>query len=296
MRVIFAGTPEAAVPTLELLHSSGHEVVAVVTRPDAPRGRKRVITPSPVAVFAQDHGIPIIKARSIETETAQAIAELEADLGVVVAYGAFLPEHTLHATKHGWINLHFSRLPEFRGAAPVQWTLIAGHEQAHTTVFKLVKDMDAGPIVSVDSTQLCGTETATELLATLGRTGASQTLKVVDDIDRGNAVFVEQEGTISFAPKISLEQAELDPSLDGKTLLNLYRGVTEEPGAWFTDGEIRVKVLEASRSDRVIEPGVIEVDKQQVFWGTATTALLFTLVQPAGKAAMKAADWARGRR
>ncbi|MEN9752156.1 MAG: Methionyl-tRNA formyltransferase [Actinomycetota bacterium] len=296
MRVIFAGTPVVAIPTLEALLSSEHEVVAVLTRTDAPVGRKAVLTPSPVAEFAERHSLNIIKANSIDETIASVLAELKADLGVVVAYGAFLPQATLDATTHGWINLHFSPLPRLRGAAPLQHTLIEGQLLAHTCVFKLVKAMDAGPIASVEAHQLTGSETATNLLAQLSIAGATQTLHVIDDIENGTVVWTEQKGEPTFANKLTTQDAFLDPSLDGPALFNRFRGVTTEPGAWLLDGELRVKVLDAAPSSLTLNPAAIELLDGRVFYGTSTTALELISVQPAGKSKMSAADWARGRR
>jgi len=296
VKIIFAGTPETAVPTLEALIKSGHEIVAVLTRPDAPVGRKAVLTPSAVASFADSHGLLTIKAKSVDSAVTAQLAPLEADLGVVVAYGAFLPTAALELPKHGWVNLHFSRLPKLRGAAPVQWTLINGNEYAATTVFQLVEAMDAGPIASIEQTKLSGAETSSELLATLATSGAQHVVSTVQAIESGTQPFAEQQGVATFAPKLSIEDGYLDPNLDAKTLFNRFRGVSAEPGAWILIDQDRIKIRSAKPSEIAISPGTIEAQGSRVYFGTATTALELLLVQPAGKQTMNAADWARGRR
>ena len=183
MKIIFAGTPDAAVPTLEALISSDFEVVAVLTRPDAPQGRKRILTPSPVAQVAIAQGIPVIYANRIEDEVQKAIEDSAADLGVVVAYGALLPQQTLDSVKLGWINLHFSTLPHWRGAAPVQWQVISGASQAGSSVFQLVQELDAGDVYDSREWPILPDETAGELLTRLSVLGAQQVLDVVRSID-----------------------------------------------------------------------------------------------------------------
>jgi methionyl-tRNA formyltransferase len=296
VKIIFAGTPETAVPTLEALIKSGHEIVAVLTRPDAPVGRRAVLTPSAVASFAESHDLLTIKTKTVDSAVTAQLADLESDLGVVVAYGAFLPTATLELPMHGWVNLHFSRLPELRGAAPVQWTLINGYEYAATTVFRLVEAMDAGPIASIEQTKLSGTETASELLATLAESGAQQVVSTVQAIESGTEHFAEQQGVATFAPKLSIEEGHLDPNLDANTLFNRFRGVSAEPGAWILIDQNRIKIRSAKPSDVVISPGAIELQGSHVYFGTVTTALELLSVQPAGKQTMNAADWARGRR
>ena len=296
MKIIFAGTPETAVPTLEALIESGHEIVGVLTRPDAPIGRKAVLTPSAVAQCAESHGLVTIKAKAVDSAVTAQLSQLGADLGVVVAYGAFLPTATLELPQHGWVNLHFSQLPELRGAAPVQWTLINGNDYAATTVFRLVEAMDAGPIASIEQTKLSGTETASELLATLATSGAQQVVSTVRAIESGTQDFAEQQGVATFAPKLSIEDGYLDPKMDAISLFNRFRGVSTEPGAWILLDQERLKIRSARPSEIAISPGAIELQDSHVFFGTATTALELLRVQPAGRQTMNAADWARGRR
>jgi methionyl-tRNA formyltransferase len=296
VKIVFAGTPETAVPTLSALISAGHHVVAVLTRPDAPIGRKAVMTPSAVAQAAVVHGLHVIKAARIDADVITELQSLNAELGVVVAFGAMFPPAALDVPHHGWINLHFSALPTWRGAAPVQWTLISGSGEAATTVFRLVREMDAGDVASVESHPLRGDETSAELLERLAQTGAQQVRQVVSDISRGAASFTPQEGEPTFAGKLSVADGELQADDSGIENYNRFRGVTHEPGAWLNDGEIRLKVHQASLSAQKIDAGVIAAVDGKVFWGTQTEALELIEVQPAGKQRMSARDWARGRR
>lgn len=295
MKIIFAGTPETAVPTLNALIEAQHDIVAVLTRADAPIGRKSVLTPSAVALRAAELDLRTIKANSLDEQTIALLSGLKADIGVVVAYGAFLPESVLDIPTHGWINLHFSDLPALRGAAPLQWTLINGLTEASTCVFKLVKEMDAGPIYSTERYPLVGDEVAGDLLAELALSGAQQVVNDLVRIEAG-ADPVQQTSEFSLAPKLSTAQSQLSSERAAIDLFNLYRGVTPEPGAWIDYDGQRLKVHDCALSDRSIEQGIIETRDGKVLWGTNTTALELITVQPAGKQSMRAADWARGLR
>jgi methionyl-tRNA formyltransferase len=298
MRLVFAGTPEAAVPSLHRLAASDHEVVAVVTRPDAPLGRKRVLTPSPVAVAAAEHGLPVIRAARLDESATTQITALEPDLGVIVAYGGLVREPLLSTPRHGWINLHFSLLPAWRGAAPVQHALIAGDRVTGASVFQLVPELDAGAVFGEQRHEVPANATAADLLSSLAVSGGELLLDVIDRIAAGTAVATPQEGTPTFAPKLSITDGELDWSLPGERILDRYRGVTPEPGAHTTVDGARLKVLAAEPAATVesLEPGRIAAVKGGILIGTATAPVLVTRVQPAGKGAMAAADWWRGLR
>ncbi|MWB97036.1 methionyl-tRNA formyltransferase [Agromyces seonyuensis] len=295
MRLVFAGTPDAAVPSLERLAASGHEIVAVVTRPDAPLGRKRVLTPSPVAQAAERLGLPVVKAAKLDAEATAAIAALEPDLGVIVAYGGLVREPLLSTPSHGWINLHFSLLPKWRGAAPVQHSLIAGDAEVGAAVFQLVPALDAGDVFA-ELREAAGERTAGELLAHLAVVGGELLAGVVDGIADGTAVLVPQTGEPTLAPKLSIEDGRLDPTRPAAELLARYRGVTPEPGAWMPVAGARLKVLEARPAVDApdLEPGEFRAEKRRVLVGTADGALELVRVQPAGKGPMHAADWGRG--
>ncbi|MDH6239384.1 methionyl-tRNA formyltransferase [Aurantimicrobium minutum] len=297
MKIIFAGTPEAAVPTLEALISSDFEVVAVLTRPDAPQGRKRILTPSPVAQVAIAQGIPVIYANRIEDEVQKAIEDSAADLGVVVAYGALLPQQTLDSVKLGWINLHFSTLPHWRGAAPVQWQVISGASQAGSSVFQLVQKLDAGDVYDSREWPILPDETAGELLTRLSVLGAQQVLDVVRSIDARFAEPKPQIGESTYARKLSLEDGHLNLSRDSESVYNQFRGVTPEPGAFVLFGDERIKIIEARLgTDEEVVPSAITSVSKKLYLGCVTGSLELISVQPAGKQGMSAMDWFRGLR
>lgn len=297
MKIIFAGTPEAAVPTLEALISSDFEVVAVLTRPDAPQGRKRILTPSPVAQVAIAQGIPVIYANRIEDEVQKAIEDSAADLGVVVAYGALLPQQTLDSVKLGWINLHFSTLPHWRGAAPVQWQVISGASQAGSSVFQLVQKLDAGDVYDSREWPILPDETAGELLTRLSVLGAQQVLDVVRSIDTRFAEPKPQIGESTYARKLSLEDGHLNLSRDSESVYNQFRGVTPEPGAFVLFGDERLKIIEARLgTDEEVVPSAITSVSKKLYLGCVTGSLELISVQPAGKQGMSAMDWFRGLR
>ena len=297
VKIIFAGTPEAAVPTLEALISSDFEVVAVLTRPDAPQGRRRILTPSPVAQVAIAQGIPVIYANRIEDEVQKAIEDSAADLGVVVAYGALLPQQTLDSVKLGWINLHFSTLPHWRGAAPVQWQVISGASQAGSSVFQLVQELDAGDVFDSREWPILSDETAGELLTRLSVLGAQQVLDVVRSIDTRSAEPKPQIGESTYARKLSLEDGHLNLSQDSESVYNQFRGVTPEPGAFVLFGDERLKIIEARLgTDEEVVPSAITSVTKKLYLGCVTGSLELISVQPAGKQGMSAMDWFRGLR
>lgn len=297
MRIIFAGTPEVAVPTLKLLVERGHEVVAVLTRPDAPQGRKKILTPSPVADFATRHNIPLIHAAKITPEATEEIRGLRAELGVVVAYGALIPSETLGAIPHGWINLHFSALPQWRGAAPAQWQVLTGCQSAGSSVFSLVPELDAGDIFDVQTHPIDPDETSGELLSRLAVLGAEQVVSVVSAIESGEANARAQEGLVSHARKLTSDDGHLDISQPVDIVYNQFRGVSPEPGAYVVLDEQRFKIITARMAPQAeVEQGTIVVRNKEVLLGCARGALILKTVQPFGKPQMDAADWFRGTR
>lgn len=296
MRLIFAGSPAAAVPSLRELLTSEHEVVAVVTREDAPLGRKRVLTQTPVADAADAAGIRVVKANRLSVVEDE-LRALDVELGVVVAYGGLIREPLLSAPRHGWINLHFSLLPRWRGAAPVQHALIAGDAETGAAVFQLVPELDAGPVFASERMAIGRVQTAGHLLDALSVSGARMLARVVDDIAAGTAVATAQEGEVTLAPKLALDDARLDWTQPAVRVDARRRGVTPEPGATTTlDGE-RFKVLDAAIAHGAapLDPGHVALRGRAVHVGTADDPLELITVQPAGKRAMPAADWWRGR-
>ena len=297
MRLVFAGTPSAAVPTLLRL-AAEHDIAAVVTRPDAPLGRKRVLTPSPVAQAAAGLGLPIIRAARLDDEATEAIAALHPELGVIVAYGGLVREPLLSTPAKGWINLHFSLLPRWRGAAPVQRALIAGDAELGASVFQLVPALDAGDVFATRIVDVAEGATADAALETLAVDGAQLTSEVVGAIADGTARAVPQHGEPSLAPKLTLDDGLLDWSQPLARVFARFRGVTPEPGAHTTVDGLRLKILEAapSRDDAALQPGEIAATKSALLIGTGSTPLSVTRVQPSGKGAMNAVDWWRGQR
>jgi methionyl-tRNA formyltransferase len=296
MKLVFAGTPQVAVPSLALLAASDHEIAAVVTRADAPLGRKRVLTPSPVAAAAADLGLPVIKANRLDAAATDAITALDADLGVIVAYGGLVREPLLSAPRLGWINLHFSLLPRWRGAAPVQRAIMAGDTETGAAVFQLVAELDAGAVFAELRTPIGRHATAGTLLESLSQSGAELLRGVVDGLATGSTTAVEQSGEVTLAPKLTLEDARVDWTLAADRIHAIIRGVTPEPGAFTAVGGARLKLHDVApvHEHTNLSAGVItEIDKR-VLIGTGTAPLELITVQPAGKTPMKAIDWWRG--
>jgi methionyl-tRNA formyltransferase len=297
MRLVFAGTPAVAVPSLRALAVGPHEIVAVVTRSDAPLGRKRVLTPSPVAQAAGDLGIPTIKADRLDADATERIAALEPDLGVIVAYGGLVREPLLSTPAHGWINLHFSLLPRWRGAAPVQRALIAGDTVTGASVFQLVAALDAGDVFAEERYDVPPGATTADVLDALAEIGSPVLARVVDGIADGTAVATPQQGEPTLAPKLTLDDGALDFTQDAETLLHRIAGVTPEPGAHTTLDGARFKVLRAAPAESPpLSPGRVAASGKDVIVGTGTVPLRLQTVQPAGKGAMAAGDWFRGLR
>ncbi len=297
MRIVFAGTPAPAVPSLRALAASAHEVVGVVTRADAPIGRKRVLTPSPVAQAAGELGLPIIKADRLDAAATEEITALGADLGVIVAYGGLVREPLLSTPTHGWINLHFSLLPRWRGAAPVQRALIAGDRTTGAAVFQLVPQLDAGDVYAQLLYDIPRGATAGEVLDALAERGAALIAGVVDDIASGGAHALPQTGEPTLAPKLTLADGALDLEDPADAVLDRYRGTTPEPGAHVVVDGQRLKVLAALRGpDEPLDAGAFAAVGRDILLGTGEGTLLVKTVQPAGKGPMAAADWWRGLR
>jgi methionyl-tRNA formyltransferase len=297
LRLVFAGSPSAAVPSLTALAAGEHDVVAVVTRDDTPQGRRRVLTATPVALEAERLGLPVIKTRRVTDEVAGRIADLDADLGVVVAFGALLREPVLSAPRLGWVNLHFSLLPRQRGAAPVQRALIAGDQVTGAVVFQLVPELDAGEVLGVLERPLDGTETAGALLGELAETGAVLLSDTVDRLASGSARPAAQVGSVTLAPKLGLDDAALDLSQPARAVLDRWRGVTPEPGAHLPLADARLKVIElglAGADEPALAPGRVSLRGRRLLVGTGTEPLELVVVQPPGKKAMPGADWSRG--
>jgi methionyl-tRNA formyltransferase len=299
MKLVFAGTPEVAVPALDaLLASSRHEVAAVVTRPDATAGRGRRLVSSPVAQRAQEAGIEVLKPVKPRDEDFLArLREIAPDVCPVVAYGALLPKSALEVPARGWVNLHFSLLPAWRGAAPVQHSVMAGDEVTGASTFLIEQGLDSGPVYGVVTEEIRPSDTSGDLLGRLAVSGAGLLVATMDGIEDGRLAGRPQpaEG-VTLAPKITVEDAAVDWSAPALRVDRLIRGCTPAPGAWTLTGGERLKLgpvtLVTDRTD--LAPGELAVAKNAVYVGTGSHAVELGEVQAQGKKPMRAADWARG--
>ncbi len=294
MRLVFAGTPEPALPSLEALLASRHELVAVLTRPDAPAGRGRALRPSPVRERAERAGLEVLTPGSPREQGFQdRLRELAPDCCPVVAYGALLPPPVLGVPPYGWVNLHFSLLPAWRGAAPVQHAILAGDEVMGASTFRLEEGLDTGPVFGVTTEEVRPTDTSGDLLARLAVAGAGLLVATIDALEAGRAVAVPQPSSgVSLAPKISVEDARVDWHAPALRVDRVVRACTPSPGAWTTLRDRRVKLGPVEVTAEVLPPGEVRGD----LVGTATTAVRLREVRPEGRTAMAAADWLRGLR
>jgi methionyl-tRNA formyltransferase len=296
VRVVFAGTPEVAVPALDALLASRHQVIAVCTRPDAPSGRGKRLTASPVAERAAAAGLEILKPnRPRDPEFVARLAELAPDCCPVVAYGALLPQSVLDIPPQGWVNLHFSLLPAWRGAAPVQRAILAGDQVTGATTFRIVLELDAGPTFASITEPIRPDDTSGELLDRLSVRGADLLVQTLDGIEDGSLTAVPQpDGPTTYATKLDVSDAQLSWTEPADVVDRVIRGCAPAPGAWTTFRGERFKINSARVAASHLPPGVLEVTKSAVRVGTATRALELGQVQAQGKKPMAAADWARG--
>jgi len=310
---LFAGTPAAAVPSLRALAASEHEVVAVLTRPDAPTGRGRALTRSAIHVVADELGIEALTPARLRDPARDEgfrdrLAALRVDVVAVVAYGALIPPDLLTAVPYGWVNLHFSVLPAWRGAAPVQRAVIAGDEVSGATTFLLAQGLDTGPVYGMLTEAIRPRDTAGDLLGRLAEAGASLLVRTLDGIADGVLVAVPQPvDGVSLAPKLAPEDARVCWRHPAAAVDRLVRGCTPDPGAWTTlpDGarlglgpvlSVDVASPAGEAVSEVLAPGLVVVGRREVLVGTATQPVRLGTVTPAGKRPMPAADWARGAR
>lgn len=305
MRIVFAGTPEFAVPSLRALVAAGHEVAGVVTREDAPLGRRRVLTPSPVAAVAEELGAPVFKTNRLAEEATAWVRDLHVDLGVIVAYGALVREPLLSVPSHGWINLHFSDLPRWRGAAPVQRALQAGEQRLGVSVFRLVEALDAGDILTRATQEFAlGTDAGTALTE-LASLGTEALLDAIATLQNDPFAGEPQAGEASYAHKLHREDGALDLTRPAAEVLAHWAGVTPEPGAFVPFDGATLKILElvAAEAQRVPEldaksdaaPATARLISGAALLSLPGGTLELARVQPAGKPAMSGADWLRGR-
>jgi methionyl-tRNA formyltransferase len=299
MRLVFAGTPQTAVPSLEALLASRHEVVAVVTRPDAPAGRGQHTERSPVALRAAEAGLEILSpGRPREPEFQDRLREIAPDCCPVTAYGALLPQSALDIPRHGWVNLHFSLLPAWRGAAPVQYAVLHGDDITGATTFEIVAALDAGPVYGVLTEPIRPDDTSGTLLDRLAIAGASLLVATMDGIEDGTLKAIPQpdEG-ISVTQKLTVADAQVDWSRPAHVIDRQIRACTPDPGPWTLLGDARVKLGPVTIDDRdPLPPGEVRAEKKAVYVGTGTKPVRLGEVQAPGKRSMPAIDWARGLR
>jgi methionyl-tRNA formyltransferase len=298
VRLVFAGTPAVALPSLDAIAASGHELVAVVTRPDAPAGRGRRLVRSPAGAWADERGIEVLTpARPREPEFLSRLRDIAPDCVPVVAYGALVPPAALEIPKHGWINLHFSLLPAWRGAAPVQHAVLHGDAITGASVFQLEQGLDTGPVYGTLTDEVRPTDTSGDLLDRLADSGAGLLVAVLDAIEAGTARAEPQPADgVSLAPKITVEDAEVRWNEPSFAVDRRIRACTPAPGAWTTFRGDRVKLgpVRPVANAPDLEPGDLLVERHQVLVGTATTPVALGEVRAAGKKPMSATDWARG--
>jgi methionyl-tRNA formyltransferase len=294
LKLVFAGTPEPALPSLRALLDSRHELAAVITRPDAPAGRGRTLRPSPVRQLAEEHGVEVLTPKHPREEDFQdRLRALAPDCCPVVAYGALVPRSALDIPTHGWVNLHFSLLPAWRGAAPVQHAIMAGDEVTGASTFLLEEGLDTGPVFGLVTETIGPRDTSGDLLGRLAESGAGLLVATLDAIDDG-MISARPQPTdgVSLAPKVTVEDAHIDWSKPAMHVDRVIRGCTPAPGAWTTFRDRRVKLGPVTVTTERLEPGQLKDD----LVGTATTAVKLGEVRPEGKGAMAARDWLRGLR
>ncbi|UUA86370.1 methionyl-tRNA formyltransferase [Corynebacterium pseudogenitalium] len=297
MRIVFAGTPEPAVVALEALLHSEHEVVAVLTRPDAPKGRGRTLHPSPVKKVALEHGIEVLEPKTLRgnAEIVERLRAIAPDAIPVVAYGNLVPPELLDLPQHGWVNLHFSLLPELRGAAPVQAAILSGLTTTGATTFRIDEGLDTGPVLATFEEAILPTDTADDLLTRLAYKGADLLVATMDGLASGSIVPEPQPMDGTYAPKIQSKDARIQWDCDAEVVDRTIRAYTPGPGAWTMLGEQRVKIGPVSIGDSdTLGAGEVAVEKNRVRVGTGTVDVILQEIQPPGKKRMAADAWGRG--
>jgi methionyl-tRNA formyltransferase len=299
LRIIFAGTPDNAAKTLEALVNAGHNVVGVLTRTDAPTGRSGKVIESPVAAVASSLGIPIFKANKVDQEALVWMSGLNAELGVIVAYGSILNSEALKMPTRGWVNLHYSLLPKFPGASPVQQAILEGENETGVTVFMLDEGVDTGPVIATQQADIFPGESAGSLLERLTDIGSKLLGETLDDFDGrvSSRVVQSRSDAIKVTRKINRSMAKLDFSVSASDVVNKVRAMNPEPVAWFEVDSGPVRVLEATvASEGVLPVGMASLVGSQLLVGCLAGTVQLKVVQPAGKKPMSAADWFRGLR
>lgn len=295
MRLVFAGTPEPAAVALERLLASEHEVVAVLTRPDARKGRGRTLHPSPVKAVALEHGIEVLTPEKLDDDTAARLRDIAPDAIPVVAYGNLIPAAMLDIPTHGWVNLHFSLLPQWRGAAPVQAAIREGDATTGATTFRINEGLDTGDILDTLTDTISDDDTAGVVLERLAYSGADLLVRTMDGLESGTLTSKAQPEEGTYAPKILTADARVDWAADSTVIDRAIRAHTPAPGAWTMRGEERFKLGPVTSVDSTeLAPGQVAFGKNEVRVGTGTRDVVLSTIQAPGKKMMNAADWARG--
>ena len=297
MRVLFAGSPDAALPCLRALVEAGVQVVGVLTQPARPVGRKRVLTPTPVEFFANEQGLAVFTPSSPE-ETSAALKACSPDVAIVVAYGRLLDQTALEALPQGWWNVHFSLLPRWRGAAPVAHAIVQGDRETGISLFRLEKGLDTGPIASMSRVPIAAQDTTGTLLTKLAARAPAMVLELLADLASQSVSLSEQTGDVTLAPKPLSEDGNIVWSQPWERVYQQFRAMTPEPGAYAqrSDTSDRVNILEMTPAtgEAAMAPGSLRVGDEGILVGTASDPVTLRMVKPAGKNQMKAVDWFRG--
>ena len=297
MRVLFAGSPDAALPCLRALVEAGVQVVGVLTQPARPVGRKRALTPTPVEFFANEQGLAVFTPSSPE-ETSAALKACSPDVAIVVAYGRLLDQTALEALPQGWWNVHFSLLPRWRGAAPVAHAIVQGDRETGISLFRLEKGLDTGPIASMSRVPIAAHDTTGTLLTKLAARAPAMVLELLADLASQSVSLSEQTGDVTLAPKPLSEDGNIVWSQPWERVYQQFRAMTPEPGAYAqrSDTSDRVNILEMTPAtgEAAMAPGSLRVGDEGILVGTGSNPVTLRMVKPAGKNQMTAADWFRG--
>lgn len=299
MRIAFAGTPEVAQFVLAQLEHSHHEIALVLTKPDAPKGRGRKLVPSAVSEYAEHKGIPVIKPASLKEKTGAvvkaALQEAKVDVVVVVAYGLLVPADLLYAVKFGWINLHFSILPRWRGAAPVQHAILAGDQQTGISIFQIEQGLDTGPLAIQKPYPIQTNDDANSLLSALAKQGATGLVQVLDQLEQDAITWTEQPDTgVTYATRLEKADGYINWQQSTQEILQKIRAFYPAPGAWTVQEEQKIVIEKARLASVTISPGRLLATKNALFIGTGNGSIELLQIKPAGKKSMPAANWARG--
>ena len=295
MSIVFAGTPRNAAVTLRELLNAGAPITLVLTRPDAPVGRKGVLTPSDVAVVADEFGIPVLKTNNLREPELELLSYGAYDFAIVVAFGVILRSNALSALPKGWFNLHYSLLPRWRGAAPVQHALIAGDSDTGVSLFQIDEGLDTGSLIAQVPTTIQPNENAGQLLERLTHLGISLLLQEIPIISSGLAKLEPQsESGVTLAPKLDRRDGYLDVHTEAEYAYARFRGVTPEPGCWTEFKDQTIKLLDVQPAKDTVSAGLVTLIDGRIVLGLAKGSIELLSVQPAGKTTMSAADWFRG--